>query len=103
MSVSAQLFGLVSTRVCAILPLVPPDTGATDRASGYAVIRLKRSVIGCGGYLAATGADASVPSSWPMPLTSTTTLLPTSIAQSLSSARGSVIAARVRLRPADRA
>ena len=35
---------------------------------------------------AATGTDTSVPSSWPMPLTSTTTLVPISIPQSFSSA-----------------
>ena len=33
MSVSPQLFGLVSTSVCGNLPLVPPVMGATDLAS----------------------------------------------------------------------
>src|SRR5688572_978927 len=55
MSLSPQLFGLVMTRFCAVRPPAPPVAAATDRASGYAVSRLNRSVIGCGSYFAATG------------------------------------------------
>src|SRR3954468_7735458 len=47
--VSAQLLLLVSTRRCAVWPFVPPSTGDTDRASGYAVSNWKLSVIGCDG------------------------------------------------------
>ena len=62
MSVSPQLFGLVSTSGCGNLPLVPPAMGATDLASRYAVSRLKRSVIGMrlvagGDGRLGTGAD----------------------------------------------
>ena len=46
---SAQLRGLVSTTGCAMWPATPPSTGATDRASGNAVSRLNRCVIGCDG------------------------------------------------------
>src|SRR5579862_5073654 len=46
MSVSAQLRAPVWTKDCAVWPLTPPGTGVADRASGYAVRRLKRSVIG---------------------------------------------------------
>jgi len=49
MSLSAQLRGLVCTRLCAVLPEVPPSTGVTDRVIGYAVITLNPSVIGCAG------------------------------------------------------
>ena len=83
MSVSAQLFGLVITRFCAVLPFAPPLALVTDRASGYAVSRLNRSVIGCASYLAATGTDTSVPRSCPIPLTSTTMFEPISMPQSL--------------------
>src|SRR5204863_6802782 len=48
-SVSAQLRALVSTIDCAVCPLTPPETGAAERASGYAVRRLNRWVIGCDG------------------------------------------------------
>ena len=87
MSVSAQLRGLVSTNACAVWPLTPPVTGVTDRASGNAVMQLEP----LGDRRAtdswrATGTDASVPISRPMPLTSTTMLLPTSMPQSCASA-----------------
>ena len=49
MSVSAQLCGLVSMNGCAVWPLTPPVTGVAARASGNAVRKLKRSVIGCAG------------------------------------------------------
>ena len=86
MLVSAQLRALVSMIGCGDRPFVPPETGVTDRASGNAVSSLKWSVIGCGGYVAATGTEASVPSSWPMPLTSTTTFCPGSIDHSFNRA-----------------
>ena len=82
-SVSAQLRGLVWTMLCAVCPLTASVVGDADRASGNAVSTEKRSVIGCGGYAAATGTVGS-----PMrPLMSTTTSLPTSIAQSCASVR----------------
>src|SRR4051794_19666469 len=76
-SVSAQLRGPVSMNGCAVWPLTPPVTGDASRASGKAVIIPNRCVIACAGYGGATtGTDASVPIIRPMPLTSTTMLLP---------------------------
>ena len=49
MSVSAQLLGLVSTNVCAMWPLTPPEMGEASRASGNAVRNVNRCVIGCDG------------------------------------------------------
>src|SRR5918994_2875505 len=49
-SASAQLCALVCTKGWAVCPLVPPSTGRIERASGYAVMTLKRSVIGWDGY-----------------------------------------------------
>ena len=46
MSVSAQLWALVSTNACAKRPLTPPATAVTERASGYAVSRSMSFTIG---------------------------------------------------------
>jgi hypothetical protein len=85
MSASAQLCGLVCSSGCGVW--VPPDATVIERDSGNAVMTRKFSVIGCGGYVATTGTDASPPNSWPMPLASTTTSLPSSIDHSLRNAR----------------
>ena len=49
MSDSAQLRSLAMTKLWLLRPFTPPCTGITDRASGNAVNRLKRSTMGCGG------------------------------------------------------
>ena len=80
---SAQLCALVCAMGCALWLLEPPSIGDIDRAIGNAVICRKFVVIGCGGYTTATGTDASVaPTSWFMPLVSSTTSLPARMPQS---------------------
>src|SRR5258705_12842872 len=75
MSISAQLRALVWMIGTAARPLEAGRIGVIDRASGNAVITWNLSVMGCDGYVATTGTDASVPINWPMPLASTTTSL----------------------------